>query len=137
MLRVLLACATTPRLVLVSLANMKDLLLAGTAYATTFDELLFKINKNILNPLIEMAFVIALVVFLFGVMEFLRGANNEEKRRAGKEHMLWGIVGLLIMLSVYGIITLLMTTFGIQGVTVNNKEQTFNSPPLQDLVLPK
>lgn len=116
---------------------MRDLLLAGTAYADTLDELLFKINKNILNPLIEMAFVIALVVFLFGLMEFLRGANSEEKRRDGKQHMLWGVVGLLIMLTVYGLITLLMATFGIKGVTVNNNEQKFDPPPMQDLVLPK
>ncbi|MFZ4499880.1 MAG: hypothetical protein ACOYMZ_00070 [Minisyncoccia bacterium] len=116
---------------------MKELLFAGTAYADTLDNLLFKINKNILNPVIEIAFVIALVVFLFGVMEFLRGANSDEKRTAGKQHMLWGVVGLLIMLTVYGIITLLMNTFGIQGVTVNNNEQKFNPPPLQDLVLPK
>lgn len=116
---------------------MRDLLLSGIAYADSLDTLLFKINKNILNPLIEMAFVIALVVFLFGLMEFLRGANSEQKRSEGKQHMLWGVIGLLIMLTVYGLISLLMATFGIQGVTLNNNEQKFNPPPLQDLVLPK
>ncbi|HEY0979921.1 MAG TPA: hypothetical protein VGE18_00730 [Candidatus Paceibacterota bacterium] len=116
---------------------MYDLLAAGTAHADTLDNLLFKINKNILNPLIEIAFVIALVVFLFGLMEFLRGANSEEKRRDGKQHMLWGVIGLLIMLTVFGVISLLMTTFGIDGVTINNNEQKFEPPAMQDLVLPK
>jgi len=115
---------------------MYDLLFNSIAYADGLDELLFKINKVILNPLIEFSFVIALGVFLFGVMEFIRSSDNEEGRRKGKQHMLWGIVGLLIMLTVFGVITLLLSTFGIQGVKINNKEQTFNPPPIQELVLP-
>jgi len=116
---------------------MYDWLFNSIAYADGLDDVMFKINKVILNPLIEMSFVVALGVFLFGVMEFIRGADNEEQRSKGKQHMLWGIIGLLIMLSVFGIITLLTNTFGIQGVRVNNKEQTFTAPPIQELVLPK
>ncbi|MBY0328722.1 hypothetical protein K2Q02_01365 [Patescibacteria group bacterium] len=115
---------------------MYDLLFNSIAYADSLDTLLFKINKVVLNPLIEMSFVIAIGVFLFGVMEFIRGADNEEKRRDGKQHMLWGVIGLLIMLTVFGLITLLMSTFGIQGVKINNNEQTFKPQPLQELKLP-
>ena len=103
------------------------------AYADSVDDLLFKINSNILNPLIEFAFIIAFVVFLFGVMEMIRGANSEEKRRKGREHMLWGIVGFIIMFGVYGILNLLVNTFGIKGATINNKQQTFNPPCIQDV----
>jgi hypothetical protein len=119
---------------------MRELLFNSIAYAATpdrLDTLLFKINKVIINPIIEFSFIIALGVFLFGVMEFIRNANNLEKRNKGKDHMLWGIVGLLIMLTVFGVISLLMSTFGIQGVQINNKQQTFKPQPLQDLVLPK
>jgi len=119
---------------------MYDLLLGSIAYAATpdrLDTLLFKINKVIINPVIEFSFIIALGVFLFGLMEFIRGADNTDQRQKGRDHMLWGIVGLLIMLTVFGLITLLMSTFGIQGVRINNKQQTFNPPPLQDLVLPQ
>lgn len=116
---------------------MYDLLFNSIAYADGLDDLLFRINKVILNPLIEFSFIIALGVFLFGVMEFIRGADNKEKREKGRQHMLWGVIGLFIMMAVFGLITLLTNTLGISGVRFNKKEQKFSPPELQDLVLPK
>lgn len=108
---------------------------AWIAYAAvdSVDSLLFKLNAKIINPLIEFAFIIALVVFLFGVMEFIRGAASEEKRSKGKQHMLWGLVGFIVMFGVFGIINLLVNTFGIRGAKINNKEQVFTPPCIQDV----
>ena len=103
------------------------------AYATTFDELLGRINAKIINPAIEFAFIVAFVVFIFGVLEFIRGANNEEKRKKGREHIMYGILGFLIMFGVWGIINILVNTFGIKGATINQKEQRFDPPCIQDL----
>lgn len=109
----------------------------SVAYADSLDEVIFRINDKILNPAIEIAFVVALVVFLFGVMEFIRGANKEEKRTKGKQHMLWGIIGFLIMFGVFSIINILTRTFGISGVKMDNGEQKFDPPPIQELKIPK
>lgn len=109
----------------------------SVAHAAGLEDLLFKINEKILNPLIEISFVVALVVFLFGVMEFIRNPANKEKREQGRQHMLWGVIGFLIMFTVFGIINLLVRTFGIQGVTINNDQQTFTAPPMQQVKLPK
>ena len=109
------------------------------AYADSVDDLLFKLNAKVINPLIEFAFIIAFVVFLWGVLQYMRGAANTEKRSAGKQHMLWGMVGFLIMLGVFGIITILMRTFGITGVKVNNDEQRVEESfgKIQELQYPK
>ncbi|HWC58037.1 MAG TPA: hypothetical protein VG621_03795 [Candidatus Paceibacterota bacterium] len=107
------------------------------AYADGADDLIFKINKVVINPAIEFAFIVALVVFLWGVMEYIRGANNEDKRKTGRQHMLWGIVGFLIMLGVFGIINIVLGTFGIKGATINNQQQTFQAPQLQELKYPQ
>jgi uncharacterized membrane protein YidH (DUF202 family) len=71
------------------------------------DNLLSKINTQILNPIIGLLIAIALVVFLYGVVEFIAGADNQEKRETGKKHMIWGIVGLFIMVAVFGLMNLL------------------------------
>lgn len=71
------------------------------------DNLILKINQTILNPIIGVMFAIALVVFLYGVVEFIAGTDNEEKRSAGRKHMIWGIVGLFIMVAVFGLMHLL------------------------------
>lgn len=102
------------------------------AYAKTFDEVVGNINKTILNPLIEFAFIIAFVVFAWGIVQYIRQADNPEKRGEGKDHMIWGIVGLSIMLGVFGIINIITKTFGINA-TINNTEQTMTPPAITNL----
>jgi len=112
-------------------------MLNSIAYAaenlSKLDALLFKINAKIINPLIELSFIVALVVFLFGVAEFIRGAEKSEAREKGKKHIMFGIVGFLIMLGVFTIINLATSTLGIKGVTVNEKEQKFEPPCIQSV----
>lgn len=69
--------------------------------------LLTKISEQIINPLIDLMFAVAVVFFIYGVVEFVRSSDNEEARDKGKEHMVWGVVGLFIMVSVWGIMNIL------------------------------
>ncbi len=74
-----------------------------------------KVNQFILNPLIILMFVVALLVFFWGLVEFIYKAGSEDGREVGKRNMMWGIAGMVIMVSVYGIIRLILQTFGISG----------------------
>lgn len=107
------------------------------AYADSLDDLLFRLNAKVVNPAIEFAFIIAFVVFMWGVLEYIRGAGKEEKRSKGRQHMLWGVIGFVIMFCVFGIITLLTRTFGIKGGTFTNDQQTFDPPTIQELQIPE
>lgn len=72
-----------------------------------------RLNQAILFPLITLLLTIALVVFLYGCFLFIAGAGNEEARSRGKRHILWGIVGMLVMVSAYAILNIAANTFGI------------------------
>ena len=76
-------------------------------------QLIESIKLKIVNPLIILLVSVAVVVFLYGVYEFIAGAESEEKRATGRRHMLWGVVGLFIMVSFFGIINLICRTFEI------------------------
>jgi hypothetical protein len=106
------------------------------AYADSFDALLSKINLYVVNPAIEFAFIIATVVFLWGVFQFIAGAGDKDKRQEGKDHILWGIVGFVIMFGVFGIINILANTIDVTGLTLNNQQQTFSPPQIQTLQTP-
>lgn len=89
------------------------------AEASSLTEFVGKINGRIINPLIELLFALAVVFFLYGVFEFLSNQENEEKRTAGKKHMIWGIVGMTIMMGVFMIMGLMLRTLGISDVEIS------------------
>lgn len=74
------------------------------------DTLIGKISENILNPLVLLFAGIAMVYFLWGVFEFIRDYDNAEARSNGARHMLWGIIGMFIMFSAFGIMNLIAST---------------------------
>lgn len=76
------------------------------------DQLIKKISTEILNPVIGLMMVIAFAVFLWGIVEFIANADNEQKREDGKRHIIWGLVGLLIMVAVGGIIAVINNFIG-------------------------
>lgn len=76
-------------------------------------ELIYKINDAIVNPLIVLLLAIATVVFFWGVFQFVLGAGSEEARATGKRNMIWGLIGLFIMVGVFGIIQIILGTFGV------------------------
>lgn len=76
----------------------------------TVDQFILNLANVILNPLIRLMFVVALVVFLWGIVEYIRGAGSSDSREQGTRHIIWGLIGLFIMVSVYGIIELFKNT---------------------------
>jgi succinate dehydrogenase/fumarate reductase cytochrome b subunit len=82
----------------------------------TLNKFISNIDTIIINPLIKLLFALAIVFFLYGVFEFLMNQENEEKKTSGKSHMLWGVIGLTIMLGVWSILGLILNTFNIQGI---------------------
>ena len=72
-----------------------------------------KANEAIIFPLIALLLGVALLVFIYGVFEYIRGADDESVRSKGREHMIWGIVGLVIMVSAFAIIQIVLATFGL------------------------
>jgi len=80
---------------------------------TIFDYIA-RINQHILNPLIILLFAVAVMMLIWGINEFIEGVNTDDGRAKGKRHIVWGLVGMFVMISVYGIIRLIINTFGIE-----------------------
>ena len=78
---------------------------------------IYRIDYYILNPLIELGFVVALGYFIWGVIEYIRNKSQGSiapfsKKGDGGDHIIWGLVGLLIMVSAFGIMTLIKNIIG-------------------------
>jgi len=75
-------------------------------------QFLDNINEKIVDPIIALLFAAATLYFLYGVLQIIQNAGNEEARKQGQQHVLWGVVGMFIMLSFYGIMHLICNTIG-------------------------
>ncbi len=73
-----------------------------------------KINENLLFPLITLMMAVALLIFLYGLFEYVRNSSSEQGRVTGRQHILWGIVGLLVMLSAFSILKIAAGTFDLR-----------------------
>lgn len=75
-----------------------------------------RFNSAVLDPLVALLFAVGLLLFVYGVVEFMffqRTGDKGEYKSKGREHMLWGVIGMAIMLAGWGIIRVVASTFGL------------------------
>ncbi|OHB25491.1 MAG: hypothetical protein A2542_02100 [Parcubacteria group bacterium RIFOXYD2_FULL_52_8] len=72
--------------------------------------LLESIRTVIIMPVVGFMFAIALVAFVWGMMEFVKGGANEKKVEEAKNKMLYGLGGMALMASAVGMVNLICAT---------------------------
>ena len=87
---------------------------SGSNNGITFDKLFTNIKSQIVTPLIYLLFALATVYFIWGVMVFVKNAASPEERAKGFQHIIWGLIGMFIMVSAKGLINIILATFGLK-----------------------
>jgi hypothetical protein len=78
-----------------------------------FSQLLLSIG-TIINTALPIIVALALLFFFYGLAKFILASGDEEARKQGKHIMIWGIVALFVMVSVWGLVAFLGQALGIQ-----------------------
>ena len=86
--------------------------LPSLAFAATVGSVLSTI-KNIMDLLIPIFITLAVLYFFWGLGQYILNSNEAEKKEEGRNIMIWGILALFVMVSVWGIIGVISNTFGI------------------------
>jgi len=63
-----------------------------------------RITQYIIDPIITLLLGTAVVVFMWGVFQYFFYEDGSQARTDGAKHILWGVIGLLIMGSYLGIV---------------------------------
>ena len=75
---------------------------------------------KIVGALIPVVFGLAVLAFFWGVAKYVLQAGNPKVREQGRHLMIWGVIAIFIMSSIWGIVALLGSTLGITtGITPN------------------
>jgi len=68
-----------------------------------------------LNQIIPLLVGVGLVVFIWGIIQYITAAGETEKRREGIQFMVWGLIGLFVIVSVWALVNVLVKTFDLSG----------------------
>ncbi len=82
----------------------------------TLQSLIPEIQSFLNTAVVPFLITIAAVVFIYGVVRFIAQADNEESRKRGRDFIIWGIAGLVLIFVFWGIVNLII---GVLGLTPN------------------
>ena len=68
--------------------------------------------SKLLNMVVPILMVIAVIIFIWGVIMFVV-AGDEEAKTAGRDKMIYGIIGLVVIVAMWGLVRIVVSTFGL------------------------
>jgi len=67
--------------------------------------------------LVPLLIDLAVLAFFWGLVKFIFAQGSEKSSADGKKIMIWGLIGLFVMISVWGIIKFFQDILGVGGIT--------------------
>jgi hypothetical protein len=71
----------------------------------------------IIRMLIPIMFALAIVYFFWGMIKFIRSAGDPKAAAEGRSIMIYGVIAIAVMVSIYGLVGWLQTTLGVTSPT--------------------
>lgn len=110
------------------LATLPMLFLPAVVFAQGQDlQGILDIILQLLNSLIPILIVIAIIGFFYGLAKFIFSAGDSEARGQGIQIMIYGVVTLFVIVSVWGLVAILQNTFD-----VDEEATTIETPGTDD-----
>ena len=81
---------------------------------TTVQGVLCKFSE-ILGAVVPVLVALGVVYFIWGVISYVIGSDEEAKKK-GRDRIIYGIIGLAVIVGVWGLVTILNNTFGLGNV---------------------
>lgn len=82
------------------------------ANSTTVETLIGQVGAWI-DALVPIVMVLALLYFFWGLAQYIMNAGDEAKAKEGKSIMIYGVIALFVMISIWGLVGFLQRTFGV------------------------
>jgi hypothetical protein len=102
--------------------------LPGLTFADSVTNLtgFFNLGLNFINSAMPFIISLATLYFIWGVFSFVI-SNNGEKREEAKGYLMWGLVALFVMISVWGLVNIAISSFNLDNTAPPSPVVTFSS----------
>jgi hypothetical protein len=84
----------------------------------TFKSLINYATCTLTRFVIPVILLAAVVLFIWGVVQYVISTDDETKKKKGRSFMIWGLVSLAVMTSVWGLVSILSRTLGANSALV-------------------
>lgn len=81
-----------------------------------------RVLDNIVNPLVLMAFALATFYMLLSLIKYIYNRDKMDQTKL-KSSLMWGIVGVAVMSSVFGILAFVANSLRNAGIDVQSTQQ--------------
>lgn len=71
---------------------------------------------DLIKTALPITVALALLLFFWGLAKFILKSGDPTAQTEGKNRMIWGIVALFVMVSVWGIVNLMQRDLGIENI---------------------
>lgn len=83
---------------------------------------------SFINLLVEVLAALALVIFFWGLVRYVYHSDDATSREEGRSSIMWGLIALFVLFSIFGILQLLDFAF-FGGSSFG---ASYSSPPTMD-----
>src|SRR3990167_6067213 len=71
---------------------------------------------NVLNAVVPILIALGVVYFVWGVVTYVI-SNDEEAKEKGRNRIIYGIIGLAVIIGLWGLVAILTSTFQLDNTT--------------------
>ena len=75
--------------------------------------------EDLINRIIPFIIALAVLWFLWGIFRFITNVGDPDKRKEATGMILWGVVGLFVMVSVWGLVNILVRSVNLDNTAPN------------------
>lgn len=81
---------------------------------SSIDELI-TLTEDILQRVVPLLIAIAVVILLVAIVRYITAGEDEEKKKNSKSLIIYAIIGLFVMVSIWGLVNILSGTFNLEN----------------------
>lgn len=113
------------KIILISIFVSTALILPFLVFAVTpgIDDIINQIIDILDSRVIPTLLVLATLVFIWGVIQYIIAGTSEQRKKEGRSLIIWGLIGLLVIVAMWGFVKIIGTTFNVpnQGIPFGPK----------------